>query len=104
MEPGSVEREGGVPTSGQHHEVPLQRESEVLAAYLHVQQVRHGDELALDCELDPACRAALVPHLLLQPLAENSLRHGLGAEGGPMRLVDLCQFFAEPNRPCRISR
>ncbi len=70
-----------------HHEVPLQRECEILEAYLHVQQVRYGDDLTLECRLDPECRTALVPHLVLQPLAENSLRHGLGADGGPGRLV-----------------
>ena len=60
---------------------------EVLEAYLQVQQVRHGDDLVLECRIEPECRAGLVPHLLLQPLAENSLRHGLGAGGGPGRLV-----------------
>ncbi len=70
-----------------HHEVPLERECEVLEAYLQVQQVRYGDDLVLECRIEPECRNVLVPHLLLQPLAENSLRHGLGAGAGPGRLV-----------------
>ena len=69
-----------------HHQVPLERECEVLEAYLQVQQVRYGDNLVLDCDVEPDCSRALVPHLLLQPLAENSLRHGLGTVGGPGRL------------------
>jgi len=70
-----------------HHEVALARECEVLQAYLEVQQARYGDQLTLECDLDPEGRQALVPHLLLQPLAENSLRHGLGTSGGPGHLV-----------------
>jgi len=69
-----------------NHEVPLERECEVLRAYLDVQQVRHGDRIALDCDLSDEMRRALVPHLLLQPLAENSVRHGFAAGGGPGRL------------------
>jgi hypothetical protein len=67
------------------HEVPLAREREVLEAYLEVQRVRYGDDLVLTGDLEAGCEDALVPHLLLQPLAENSLRHGLAA-GGPGRL------------------
>jgi len=69
------------------HEVPLSRECEVLRAYLEVQQSRLGNAVTLDCDLDDGVDAALVPHLLLQPLAENSLRHGVGTRPGPCRLI-----------------
>lgn len=69
------------------HEVPLQRECEVLRAYLGVQQSRLGDTVDLECRLDDGAATVLVPHLLLQPLAENSLRHGVGTRPGPCRLV-----------------
>jgi signal transduction histidine kinase len=56
--------------------VPLEREIETLELYLDVMRQRFEDRLRVDVRIAPEVRDALVPHLLLQPLVENSIRHG----------------------------
>lgn len=65
------------------HEVPLATELQLLNAYLEIQRARFGDRLRLRLEIEPDTRDALVPTLVLQPLVENAIRHGLeDAEAG----------------------
>ena len=67
-------------------QVPLARELEFLRCYLDIQQVRFQDRLGARLEVaDDALRAA-VPNLILQPLVENALRHGLLAKAEPGHL------------------
>ena len=56
--------------------VPLAREIETLELYLNIMRRRFEDKLRVDMRIDPDVQNALVPHLLLQPLVENSIRHG----------------------------
>ncbi len=69
-------------------EVPLEREIQLLERYVMIQQLRFQDRLEISIAVDPAANRALVPNLLLQPLAENSIRHGLGprACGGRLEI------------------
>ena len=52
-------------------------ELEALELYLGIQRERYGDRLALQLDVDPAAHTAEVPWLLLQPLVENALKHGI---------------------------
>jgi hypothetical protein len=58
-------------------EVPLERELEVLEYYLDIQQVRFQDRLSVRIDVEPGVETAMVPNLLLQPLVENAIKHGI---------------------------
>ena len=62
-------------------EVPLQSELDFLQRYLEIMSLRFGDRLRLSLDVDPETRDARVPNLFLQPLVENSFRHGFGDLG-----------------------
>jgi thimet oligopeptidase len=63
-------------------EVPLGEELDLISTYVAIENVRFGDRLQFDVDADRAARAALVPSFLLQPLVENSVRHGLQPSTG----------------------
>ncbi len=63
--------------------VPLSQELEQIDSYLAIEQARFGDRIRVNMNIDPLCRDVPVPPLLLQPLVENAIRHGIsGVEDG----------------------
>ena len=58
--------------------VALDEDMRVLDAYLAIEEVRHRDRLAVVRRIEPGAGQAMVPSLILQPLVENALAHGLG--------------------------
>ncbi len=69
------------------HEVPLVRELELLDCYLAIEQTRLGGRLKIVREIDPAALGVLVPTFVLQPLAENAVRHGIEPRRAPGTLT-----------------
>ena len=63
-------------------EVTLAEEMEFLTLYLEIMRARFGPRLDVKVSADPGTGGALVPHLLLQPLVENSIRHGVAQTAG----------------------
>lgn len=63
---------------GGTQEVSVADEVEFLERYLAIERVRFSDRLVADVTVDPAVYGAAIPHLLLQPLVENAIRHGIG--------------------------
>lgn len=65
------------------HEVPLRQELEFLDCYLCIQQTRFHDRLSTRFAIAPEVMEASVPHLVLQPLVENAIRHGISPRSTP---------------------
>ncbi|HEX6064624.1 MAG TPA: histidine kinase [Longimicrobiales bacterium] len=68
--------------------VSLTEEIDFIKQYLEIEQIRFRDRLHVDWDVDPAAHDAAVPSMILQPLAENALRHGIGkkVKGGHLRI------------------
>jgi hypothetical protein len=68
------------------HEVPLSRELEVLVHYVDILRVRFQDRLSVSYAIADEAREALVPNLILQPLVENAIRHGVAPSASPAHI------------------
>jgi two-component system LytT family sensor kinase len=68
------------------HEIPLAEELEITRLYLDLMQKRFENKLRVTYEIDASLNETLVPQLILQPLLENSLRHGMKPGSGAMEL------------------
>jgi len=64
-------------------EIRLKDELDVLQKYLEIEQTRFGERLTVTIDIEPETLDALVPNLLLQPLVENSIRHGIAPKARP---------------------
>ena len=73
---------------GSRGQVPLSEEMALVDRYLAIEQVRFGERLHVRHELEAPALECLVPPLLLQPLVENAIKHGVAGriEGGTIRL------------------
>ncbi len=67
-------------------EAPLARELEVVRSYLEIEQARLGSRLSIIVDVGPDTLDAWVPTFLLQPLIENSIRHGIAPRAGKGRI------------------
>jgi ligand-binding sensor domain-containing protein len=71
--------------------VPLSDELDFLRKYLEIQLVRFQSRFTTDFDVDEDVQAAEVPNLLLQPLVENAIKHGISKHRGPGRLELSCK-------------
>jgi len=74
--------------AGEKTAIPLSEELALSRTYLDVESLRFGDRLAVEEDLDEKSAACEIPPLILQPLVENAVRHGIASrvEGGTVRV------------------
>jgi sensor histidine kinase YesM len=74
---------------GERLAVPLSEELDLLKNYFAIEQIRFGQRLGVVWEIDDAALSAEIPTLLLQPLVENAVKHGVSKliEGGTVRII-----------------
>lgn len=72
--------------SSPHQLVTLADEISVQRMYLEIEKTRFPDRLRVNSEIPSACNAALVPSLILLPLVENAVKHGLGMSEGEVSI------------------
>jgi len=71
----------------QDHFVTLREELDAIDEYLDIESIRFGPQLRIDKQIDPATLDLIVPSMMLQPLVENSIKHGLGQKLGEGRIT-----------------
>lgn len=80
-----------------HNErVPLERELAFLHSYLQLEQIRYGERLRYRIDVAPECLNEVVPALILQPLAENVIKHAVSRAGEAVSIV--LTIRCEPQR------
>jgi LytS/YehU family sensor histidine kinase len=78
---------------GEKQSISLAEELALAKAYLEVEQVRFGARMRVEILADHDCDHCVVPSLLLQPLVENAVKHGIAGlvDGGTIRLEARCR-------------
>ncbi|HEV3409629.1 MAG TPA: histidine kinase, partial [Chthoniobacterales bacterium] len=72
--------------SRDQQQVTLQEEAEFVRGYLEIEQVRFGDRLQVEFNIDPATLSANIPHLILQPVVENAVQHAVAPHAAPVHI------------------
>lgn len=73
--------------------ISLHEEIEFLQTYLQIEEARFGSRLQVKIAVDPAVAMEQIPSLMLQPIVENALKHGLGPKPGPGNLWITAEAF-----------
>jgi LytS/YehU family sensor histidine kinase len=73
---------------GAREKISFGDELKLAESFLDIEKVRFGERLGVDQQVDPACHSCMVPPLLIQPLIENAVTHGIAPliEGGTLRI------------------
>jgi two-component system LytT family sensor kinase len=72
--------------------IPIREEIEFVRAYLEIEEARFGNRLQVEIDISPEVALDHVPSLILQPVVENALKHGLSPKPGPGRLWILAKL------------
>ncbi|MEW6363350.1 MAG: histidine kinase [Acidobacteriota bacterium] len=95
--------------AGERERHPLDEEIALAAGYLAVEQIRFGRRLKVEAWIDRSAGQVLIPPLLLQPLVENAVKHGIShlLDGGNVRIragVQTGRLKVEISNPCDPER
>lgn len=64
-------------------EITLRQEMDFLERYIEIQKARFSDRLQVEVDIEPQAMSARIPNLLLQPIVENAILHGVAPKSGP---------------------
>lgn len=72
-----------------HRKVTVEAETKLLKHFLAIEKVRFGARLTVECDIADDAKACLLPPMILQPLVENAVKHGIGnlPAGGTVRVT-----------------
>ena len=85
----------GLDRSGKQ-EIPLEEELKLVERYLEIESVRFADRLTVHQQAEEEALDALVPSMILQPLVENAVRHGIARRRGPVKIsVEVARLNGE---------
>ncbi|HEX6927018.1 MAG TPA: histidine kinase [Longimicrobiaceae bacterium] len=73
-------------TQDKEQMIPVEKEMDFLRRYLEIMEIRFQGTLEVEISPEPEVLDALVPNLILQPLVENAVKHGVAAKVGPSRI------------------
>jgi two-component system, LytTR family, sensor kinase len=74
-------------TEVENNEVPLSEEIEVIKNYLGIEKVRFEDDLVIDFNIDSSVESYPIPILLIHPLVENAIKHGMQTSPIPLKII-----------------
>ena len=76
---------------GETEKTKLSEELKNIELYLEIEKIRFGDKLIFEKNINPECEEGLIPNMILQPLFENAVKHGVYESTDPIRIVLSCQ-------------
>ena len=73
----------------------LSKEMQNIQRYLEIEKIRFGDKLVFEFDLDPACAYRNIPVMILQPLFENAIKHGVYESTEPVKVLTSCRLHED---------
>jgi len=83
--------------------LPLQEEVGLVRDYMAIQMFRYGDEIQLEAEIEPVAGLCLVPKMILQPLVENAIIHGLDQMTGKDKKISIKAWIDRDLLVCEVA-
>jgi len=80
---------------GQKEKTKLSEELRNIELYLEIERIRFGDKLRFEMDVSEECALALIPNMILQPLFENAIKHGVYESTGPISIHLACRKIGE---------
>ncbi len=74
--------------------VTLRQEMENLRLYLEIEKIRFRERLVCEEDIDPRCEKTMIPSMLLQPLFENAIKHGVYESTGPILIKTSAEYLS----------
>ena len=80
---------------GEREKTRFSEEIKNIDLYLEIEKIRFGDKLVFEKEVSPECVDGLIPNMILQPLFENAVKHGVYESTEPIRIEMSCKGSEE---------